>query len=145
MNYHVIQFGNLEGFVEEPLEQGSVIRITILDISKGISKELPQLRQVEIGVHIRTINHLQQILACYLPVATIQLYNGRREDDPLWQRYDEAWHEAELLKQQVMTFIQEKLQGKGIRVFGTGVIELGTIQFLKATWQPQLEKNGRTS
>jgi len=32
----------------------------------------------------------------------MQLYNGRRDGDPAWQKYDVAWDKAEALKKRVV-------------------------------------------
>ncbi len=100
MNTAVIQYGQLEELVSE-LTHGNLVRVVILDISKSISSQIPDWRQVDTGVHIRTINESGHILACYLPVASIQLFNGRRDSDPTWQKYDSAWEQADALKERV--------------------------------------------
>ena len=84
MKNHAIQFGQLDELVAE-LKPGQVVRVVILDISESISSQIPDLRRVSVGVHSRTINAEGHILACYLPVASLQLFNGRREGDPTWQ------------------------------------------------------------
>ncbi|MCB9005826.1 MAG: hypothetical protein H6656_00310 [Ardenticatenaceae bacterium] len=98
MTKQVIQFGQLEEFMAEPFVPGQVVRVVVLEISEGVSAQIPDLRQVSVGVHVRTINRDEHILACYLPVATVQLYNGRREGDPTWQKYDAAWEQAAALR-----------------------------------------------
>ena len=72
----IIQFGRLEEFTAEDLSASNSVRVVILDISKSMSSQMPRLRQVSVGVHVRTINDAGHILACYLPVARLQLYNG---------------------------------------------------------------------
>jgi hypothetical protein len=96
---HVIQFGQLEQFVAEPSCQGSVVRVAALDVTESVSSQIPGLRTASVGVHVRAINDVGHILACYLPVAQVQLFNGRRQGDPTWQKYDEAWEKAEALKE----------------------------------------------
>jgi hypothetical protein len=54
MKNHVIQFGQLEELVAE-LKPEQIARVVILDISKGFSSQIPDLRQVSVGVHIRTV------------------------------------------------------------------------------------------
>ena len=98
MTKQVIQFGQLEEFMAEPFVPGQVVRVVVLEISEGVSAQIPDLRQVSVGVHIRTVNSDEHVLACYLPVATVQLYNGRREGDPTWQKYDAAWEQAAALR-----------------------------------------------
>ena len=135
MKNHVIQFGQLEELVAE-LQPGQVVRVVILDMSKGVSSQIPGLRQVSVGVHIRTISVEGYILACYLPVAVLQLFNGRRQDDPTWQKYDEAWQRADALKARVMAYLQEVAAETGFPVCAAGVIDMGEIRPLRATWQP---------
>lgn len=84
-----------------------------------------------------------QILACNLPVASIQLFNGRREGDPTWQAYDEAWDKAEALKERVIAYLEQVAAEKGFAVRAAGVIDAsaGSAQAidetrpLRATWR----------
>ena len=142
MKKHIIQFGKLEELVAE-VNQSNVVRVVTLDISENVSSQIPGLRQVSIGVHVRTIHEDGHILACYLPVATIQLFNGRREGDPTWQKYDEAWEKAEALKERVITYLQEMAVEKGFTIYAAGVIDMGETRPLRATWRsdPLLTKN----
>ena len=135
MTKQVIQFGHLEEFMAEPFVLGQVVRVVVLEISEGVSAQIPDLRQVSVGVHVRTINRDEHILACYLPVATVQLYNGRREGDPTWQKYDAAWEQAAALKERVITTLQAAAAEKGFKVCAAGVIDLGEIRPLRATWK----------
>jgi hypothetical protein len=75
------------------------------------------------------------ILACYLPVASIQLFNGRREGDPTWQAYDEVWEQAEALEERVITYLQHIAAEKGFTVRDAGVIDIGQVRPLHATWK----------
>lgn len=142
MKNHIIQFGQLEELVAE-LKPDNIVRVVILDISEGVSSQIPDLRRVKVGVHIRTISTNEHILACYLPVATIQLFNGRREDDPTWQQYDEAWAKAEALKARVIAFLEGVAVEKGFTVRDAGVIDIGEVRPLRATWvsTPLLAEN----
>ena len=135
MTKQVIQFGQLEEFMAEPFVPGQVVRVVVLEISEGVSAQIPDLRQVSVGVHVRTINSDGHILACYLPVATVQLYNGRREGDPTWQKYDAAWEQAAALKERVIATLQAAAAEKGFKVCAAGVIDLGEIRPLRATWK----------
>lgn len=135
MTKQVIQFGQLEEFMAEPFAPGQVVRIMVLEISEGVSAQIPDLRQVSVGVHVRTINRDGHVLACYLSVATVQLYNGRREGDPTWQKYDAAWEQAATLKERVITTLQADVAEKGFSVRAEGVIDLGEIRPLQATWK----------
>ena len=135
MTKQVIQFGQLEEFMAEPFVPGQVVRVVVLEISEGVSAQIPDLRQVSVGVHVRTINGDGHILACYLPVATVQLYNGRREGDPTWQKYDEAWAQAAALQARVLAHLQAVAAEKGFRLRPAGVLDLGEIRPLRATWQ----------
>lgn len=139
----VLQFGKLEEFIQEDLRHGNVVRVVALDITESVSSQILGLRMAGIGVHVRAINNAGQILACYLPVATIQLFNGRREGDPTWQKYDAAWEKAEALKERVIAYLQEVATEKGFTVSGAGVIDMGEIRPLRATWQSDPALAGR--
>ncbi len=140
----VIQFGKLEEFVQEDLGTANLVRVVVLDITESVSGQIPGLRTAGIGVHVRAINHADHILACYLPVAHIQLYNGRREGDPTWQEYDEAWDRAEALKERVIAYLEQVAAEKGFTVRAAGVIDMGETRPLRATWKsdPILAANG---
>ncbi len=134
-----LQFGKLEEFIQEDLHHDNVVRVVALDITESVSSQIPGLRMAGIGVHVRAINDAGQILACYLPVASIQLHNfqlsnGRREGDPTWQAYDEAWDKAEALKERVIAYLEQVAAEKGFAVRAAGVIDLGETRPLRATW-----------
>ena len=78
MTKQVIQFGQLEEFMAEPFVPDQVVRVVVLEISEGVSAQIPDLRQVSVGVHIRTVNSDEHVLACYLPVATVRLDRDSR-------------------------------------------------------------------
>ncbi|MAT98676.1 MAG: hypothetical protein CL608_16155 [Anaerolineaceae bacterium] len=143
MTKHVIQFGQLEEFMTEPFVPDQVVRVVVLEISEGVSAPIPDLRQVSVGVHVRTINSDGHVLACYLPVATVQLYNGRRGGDPTWQKYAAAWEQAAALKERVITTLQAAAAEKGFKMCAAGVIDLGEIRPLQATWIADLSKSER--
>jgi hypothetical protein len=130
-----LQFGKLEEFVQEVLRRGSVVRVVALDITESVSSQIPSLRTAGIGVHVRAINDDGQILACYLPVARIQLYNGRNEADPVWREYDKAWDKAEALKERVIAYLEQVAAEKGFAIRAAGVIDMGETRPLRATWQ----------
>jgi hypothetical protein len=131
----IIQFARLEEFVEEDLGAGNVVRVVALEITESVSSQIPGLRTVGIGVHVRAINDEGHILACYLPFGRMQLYNGRREGDPTWQEYDAAWEKAERLKERVLAFLQTISAEKGFKVRTAGIIDLGQTRALRATWK----------
>ncbi len=133
MNPHVIQFGRLEEFVAE-LSSSNLVRVVILDSSKSISSQIPDFRRVSTGVHMRTITESGHILACYLPVATTELFNGRREGDPTWAQYDKTRQQAEVLKDRIVAYLQEVATKKDFAVSTAGVIDLGEVRPLQATW-----------
>jgi hypothetical protein len=135
MPANVIQLARLEELVEEELHEGNLVRVVVLDITESASAEIPGLRTASVGVHVRAINDVGHVLACYLPVASIQLFNGRREGDPTWQAYDEAWEIAEALKQRVLTYLRDIGATKGFGVRASGVIDLGATRPLHATWK----------
>lgn len=137
MNNPVIQFGSLEQFIQEPFVPGQVVRVVVLDMAESTTSQIPDLRQVTVGVHVRTINNDGRILACYLPVGTVQLYNGRREGDPTWQRYDTLREEAEAVKAHLMACLQAEAAGKGFVVRPDGVIDLGEVRPLPGKWTEQ--------
>jgi hypothetical protein len=131
----VIQFGKLEEFVEEELGEGNVVRVVVLDVTVSVSSKIPGLRTASVGVHVRTINDAGQILACYLPVTAIELYNGRREGDPTWQAFDQAWDKAVALKERVIAYLQSLAAEKGFILRTAGVIDMGQTRPLPATWK----------
>lgn len=135
MNAKIIQFGQLEELLAEPFSPGQVMRVVILETSETLSAKIPSWRLVHIGVHVRSINDSGHILACYLPIAKLELFNGRRENDPAWQQYDAAWEEAEALKVRVVNYLQTAASKIGFTVIPSGVIELGEIRPLPATWK----------
>ena len=135
MRKQIIQFGTLEAFTAEAFGEGAIVRVVALDITESASSQIPGLRLAGIGVHVRTINDAGHILACYLPVARMQLYNGRREGDPTWQQYNAAWEKAEALKERVIDYLQNVAAEKGFTVRAVGVIDMGEVRPLRATWQ----------
>ena len=134
MNNHVIQFSELETLVAEPFAPDQVVRVVVLEMSQPVSARIPDLRQVTVGVHVRTINPHGHILACHLPVGTLQLYNGRREGDPTWQRYDAVWEQATTLQKRVLAFLQPVAQERGFVLRTAGVIDLGDLRPLAGRW-----------
>lgn len=135
MNPKVIQFGQLEELLSEPFAPGQVMRVVILETSESQARQIPGWRLVHIGVHVRSIDKSGHILACHLPVAALELFNGRREHDPTWQRYDAAWEDAAALKERVVTFLQTAAVEKGFALRTAGVIDLGDVRPLHATWK----------
>ena len=135
MNAKIIQFSQLEDLLAEPFAPDQVVRVVVLETSESLSRQIPDWRQISLGVDVRTINQAGHILACHLPVATMQLYNGRRESDPTWQKYDVAWEQATALKERVVTYLQAAAAEKAFALRTAGVIDLGEIRPLRATWQ----------
>lgn len=135
MNPKIIQFGQLEELLTEPFTPGQVMRVVVLETSESMSSKIPGWRMVHVGVHVRSINDSGQILACHLPVAALELFNGRRENDPGWQRYDAAWEEAAALKKRVSAYLQTAAVEKGFTLRTAGVIDLGDARPLHATWK----------
>ncbi len=131
---HVIQFETLEAFVAEDLGKGGIVRVAALNITEGRSAAIPELRMVAVGVHARAINADGHLLACYLPIARIQLYNGRRESDPAWQKYDAAWEKAKALKERVVAYLETVAADGDFAVRAAGVIDLGETKLLSAVW-----------
>lgn len=134
MNAKIIQFGQLEELLAEPFAPDQVVRVVVLETSENMSPKIPDWRQISLGVDVRTINQAGHIQACHLPVATMQLYNGRRESDPTWQKYDVAWEQASALKERVVNYLQAVAEEKGFSLRTAGVIDLGEIRSLRATW-----------
>jgi hypothetical protein len=132
---NVIQLAQLEEFVREVLHGGNLVRVVVLDVTESTSAQIPGLRTAGVGVHVRAINDDGHVLACYLPVANIQLFNGRREGDPTWQAYDEAWEKAEALKERVIAYLQDIAAEKGFTIRAAGVIDIGQTRLLRATWK----------
>ncbi len=139
MSVHVIQFARLEELVAEELP--NTVRVTALDVTESTSSQIPGLRLASIGVHVRTINAEGHILACNLPVASVEIYEAvPRGSDPARQEYEAAWEQAEGLKERVMTYLIEK----GFTVSGAGVIHLDGVRPMRATWlsDPELRASG---
>ena len=118
------------------------MRVVILETSESLSTKIPGWRLVHIGVHVRSINEFGHILACHLLIAKLEMFNGRRENDPAWQQYDAAWEKATALKDRVVTYLQNAAVEKGVTVVTSGVIDIGEIRPLRATWKtdPTLSK-----
>ncbi|MGH2536194.1 MAG: hypothetical protein ACRDHL_02245 [Candidatus Promineifilaceae bacterium] len=135
MSTKVIQLAQLEEVVQEDLHEGNIVRVVVLDITESVSSQVPALRMAGLGVHVRAINDAGHILACYLPVARIQLYNGRRDGDPTWKAYDEAWEKAEALKVRVLDYLQGIAAEEGFTVRAAGLIDMGETRPLPATWK----------
>jgi hypothetical protein len=135
MSPKVIQLARLEEFVQEELHEGNLVRVVVLDVTESVSSQIPALRTAGVGVHVRAINDDGHIIACHLPVASIQLFNGRRAGDPTWQAYDEAWEKAEALKERVVAYLQDIAAEKGFTVRAAGVIDIGQVRPLCATWK----------
>jgi hypothetical protein len=138
----VIQFGQLETFLAEPAAAGQVVRVVVLELSRSLTTQTPELRQVQVGVHVRTINEAGHILACYLPVATVALYNGRRTGDPTWERYDAVWAEAEALQARVVACLQAVAGEQGWEIRPAGVIDLGEVRPLAGSWRGDPDRRG---
>ena len=134
MNEKIIQFGQLEELLAEPFAPGQVVRVVMLETSESLARQIPGWRMVHVGVHVRSINESGHILACHLPVAALELFNGRRKHDPTWQKYDAAWEKAAALKERVVTFLQTAAE-KGFTLRTAGAIDLGDIRPLHATWK----------
>ncbi|MCP4420274.1 MAG: hypothetical protein GY805_27020, partial [Chloroflexi bacterium] len=62
------------------------------------------------------------------------LFNGRREGDPTWEQYDKTWQKAEALKDRLVAYLQKTATEKGFTVSTAGVIDLGEVRPLQATW-----------
>jgi hypothetical protein len=114
---------------------GNVVRVVALEITESVSSQIPGLRNVGIGVHVRAINDEGHILAFYLPVGRMQLYNGRREGDPTWQEYDSLGEKAEALKERVIVYLQTISAETGFSVRTACIIDLGQTRPLRATWK----------
>ncbi len=86
------------------------------------------------------------MLRTSLPVVAMELYNGRREGDPTWQKCDMARAEAEALKERVVAYLQAAAAEKGFALRTAGVIDLGEIRQLRAIWKsdPALQTGGVT-
>jgi hypothetical protein len=135
MNAKIIQFGHLEELLTEPFAPAQVVRVVVLETSESLARQIPGWRMVHIGVDVRSVNESGHILACHLPVAALELFNGRRENDPTWQSYDAVWEEAAALKERVVTFLQTAAEEMGFMVRTAGVIDLGEVRPLRATWK----------
>lgn len=139
MSSQIIQFAWLEEFVAE--EPPGTVRVVVLDVTESASSKILGLRLASIGVHVRTINGEGHILACCLPVASVQIYEAvPRDSDPTRKEYDAAWEQAEALKARVMAYLRES----GCAVSGAGVIHLEGLRPLHGSWpsDPELKAHG---
>jgi hypothetical protein len=139
MSPQIIQFARLEEFVAE--KPPHVVRVTALDVTESTSSKIPGLRLAGIGVHVRTINAEGHVLACYLPVASVRIYEAvPRGSDPTRQEYEAAWEQAEALKERVRAYLRES----GCAVSGAGVIHMGDVRPLRGSWpsDPELKAHG---
>ena len=85
---------------------------------------------------MRTIGGDGHILACFLPVASVQIYEAvPRASDPSRQEYDAAWERAEALGERVLAY----LAGHGCAARGAGIIDMGDVRPLRATWRSDPE------
>ncbi|SRR5690554_442141 len=135
----VIQFAHLEELVAEA--PPNIVRVTALDVTESASSQIPGLRLAGVGVHVRTISNEGYVLACYLPVASVQIYEAvPRHSDPARKEYDVAWERAEALKERVVAYLTDK----GCAVASAGVIHLDGVRPLRATWRsdPEWRANG---
>ena len=133
---HIIQFACLEELALEAIVKP--IRVMVLDVTESTSSQIPGLRVAGIGVHARSINPEGHILACYLPVASVQIYDAvPRGSDPTRQEYEAAWEEAEALRERVMAY----LTTQGCAVSGAGVIYMNGVRPLPATWKTDPERS----
>lgn len=129
MSPQIIQFARLEELVAE--KPPHIVRVTALDVTESTSSQIPGLRLAGIGVHVRTINGEGHVLACYLPVASVQIYEAvPRDSDPTRKEYDAAWEQAKALKARVMAYLRES----GCAVSGAGVIHMGDVRPLHGSW-----------
>ncbi len=142
MSAHVIQLAHLEELLQGELRAGDVVRVVALDATESVSRQVPGLRLTSVGVHVRAVNSAGHILACYLPVAETQLYNGRREGDPTWQQYDDAWQRAKALKERVVAYLQTAAAEQGFTVRTAGVIDLGGVRPLHGAWLSDPARTG---
>jgi len=124
----VIHFGDLEELVEE-LPEGHVVRVAVLDVSEGVSRE-DGIRLAGIGVHVRAFAS-DHVLACYIPTARLQMIGRAVLSDPGGdkQAYAQAWERAEAEGAR----IREYLAGRGFDV-RPGVIEIGDARPLAGNW-----------
>ncbi|MCI0398396.1 MAG: hypothetical protein L0332_34300 [Chloroflexi bacterium] len=129
MQPYLIQFNDLDDLAAE-IPAGHVVRVTALDITEATFDGVAELRIAGIGVHIRAISPEGHLLACYLPVARLQVF-GRppRPDDPTRKEYEEAWEKTKALRQRVSDY----LAGKGFEM-RPGVIYLGDVAPMYGGW-----------
>jgi hypothetical protein len=129
MSPQIIQFARLEELVAE--EPPNIVRVTALDVTESTSSKIPGLRLASIGVHVRTVNDAGHILACYLPVASVQIYEAvPRDSDPTRKEYEAVWEQAEALKERVKAYLRES----GCAVSSAGVIHLNGVRPLHGSW-----------
>jgi hypothetical protein len=129
MANHIIQFPDLDEFVSE-LPADHIVRVVALDVTEGTYDKVAELRIAGIGVHVRAINKDGHIMACYLPVARMQIFGRRpRKGDPDEEAYNQAWDKAAALEARVRAFLAAG--GFSVR---SGVIHLGEVNLLPGCW-----------
>jgi hypothetical protein len=137
----VIQYGRLENLVTD-VQHGQIIRVTTLEMTEG-EFNIPGLRVAAIGVHVRTINHSGHILACYLPVAKVQVYDRSSPDSEDRQQVKAAWEKAEALQQRVIVYLQAEAAHRDFEIRTDGIIHLdGVGRPMRGEWKgdPGAEK-----
>jgi len=126
----VIHFGDLGEMIGELLD-GHTVRVEVLDVTEGVSKDYG-IRQAGIGVHVRAFaDEPEIVLACYVPVARLQMMSGAVLSDPGGgkEAYSTAWEKAEAEADRM----REYLTGLGFDV-RPGVIEIGDVRPLAGGW-----------
>jgi hypothetical protein len=86
-----------------------LIRVVVLDVTESVSGRIPGQRRPNSGL--------------LSPVAHIHSYNGRRDGDPNWQKYDEAWEKAEALQERVIAYLEQVAAEEGFTVCNADVID----------------------
>ena len=126
----VIQFTELEKMLDELSH--CTVRVQVLELSKPLSSQM-SLRQVTVGVHIRAVSNGQR-RGCHLQVGQIDLFNGRREGDPLWQQYDALWEEADSLLGRVVKHLESLMAEKNLTIKTAGIIDFGDTKIINGHW-----------
>ncbi len=126
----IIQFTQFEDFINE-LSPQQIVRIEVLGTVEATAS-IHNVARIGLGVHLRTLDEEGNILACYLRTGSYQEVNGR----PVSENSQQIWDQAENLKARIKDFLAK--QGFQPR---PGVIELGDIQLLRASFPDNLRED----
>ena len=121
MSRATIQFTQLEHLLEE-VTPGETLRVNVLEQTKTTSSRGLTHKEISIGLCVRTITAVGDLLAWYCQLERLGFYVPQLPEDcsPEQQRYEAAWEQARSMQATLITL----LQAQGHTVTAQGVIEL---------------------